>query len=288
MPAMRPGVGSFPGHRRLRGAGDRGQGLPARYPQAARIDLCASAAACPASGLRHPPPRLIERGKFACRCGRLCCWQFLYGRPSRRLLQDLAGHGLTSHRPLAGGCRPWAPLFEPLNQALQGKLRSEAHWHVRRGRAGRCSSRCRGKVGHRWYLWCSTRPSVVPLRARPVAFDRGGSRRVQGVKRGIISCDRYAAYKRFARLNPGVVLAFCWSHQRRDYLEAGHSYPLCCRGQCSGGRHWRGLPQRAALRPRTAAPSASSATRLQKALQRMTDERDVRWPPCLPNPRSRF
>ena len=42
---------------------------------------------------------------------------------------------------------------------------------------------------------------------------------------GIISCDRYSAYKKFARLNPGVLLAFCSAHQRRDYLELANAHP---------------------------------------------------------------
>jgi transposase len=46
-----------------------------------------------------------------------------------------------------------------------------------------------------------------------------------GVDQGIISCDRYSGYKRFARLNPGVVLAYCWAHQRRDFLDLANSYP---------------------------------------------------------------
>ena len=45
------------------------------------------------------------------------------------------------------------------------------------------------------------------------------------MERGIISCDRYSAYKRFARLHPGVVLACCWAHVRRDLLELANSYP---------------------------------------------------------------
>ncbi len=36
------------------------------------------------------------------------------------------------------------------------------------------------------------------------------------VARGIISCDRYSAYKKFARLHPTFLLAFCraeWGHK---------------------------------------------------------------------------
>ena len=46
-----------------------------------------------------------------------------------------------------------------------------------------------------------------------------------GVQRSFLSCDHYAAYKKFARLDPGVVLAFCWAQQRRDFLELANDYP---------------------------------------------------------------
>jgi len=50
---------------------------------------------------------------------------------------------------------------------------------------------------------------------------------VRDVKKAVLSCDRYSAYKKFARLHPGVVLAFCWAHQRRDFLELATRHPAC-------------------------------------------------------------
>jgi transposase len=44
-----------------------------------------------------------------------------------------------------------------------------------------------------------------------------------GIEQGIISCDRFSAYNKFARINPGVVLAYCWAHQRRDFLELANA-----------------------------------------------------------------
>lgn len=172
------------------------------------------------------PANLIERGKFG-----VSIWstvlldKFLYGRPSARLLQDLAGHGLNmSPGTLAGGLQALAPLFEPLEQALVAKLRSQAHWHADETRWA-VFVEIEGKVGHRWYMWVFHSPSVVHYvldqsRATQVVQDE-----LAGVQRGIISCDRYAAYKKFARLNPGVVLAFCWAHVRRDYLEIANAWP---------------------------------------------------------------
>jgi transposase len=172
------------------------------------------------------PSRLIERGKFG-----VSVWtsvlldKFVYGRPSHRLLQDLADRGLQmSPGTLAGGLRSLAPLFEPLDQALVRKLRSQAHWHADETRWA-VFIELAGKVGHRWYLWVFHSSSVVHY-----VLDESRSAEVleaelAGVQRGVISCDRYSAYKKFARLHPGVVLAFCWAHQRRDLLELANSHP---------------------------------------------------------------
>lgn len=75
------------------------------------------------------------------------------------------------------------------------------------------------------YLWVFQSCSVVhyvidKTRAAEVIIAE-----LAGVDQGVISCDRYSGYKRFARLNPGVVLAFCWAHQRRDFLDLANSYP---------------------------------------------------------------
>ena len=172
------------------------------------------------------PANLMARGKFG-----ISVWstvlldKFLYGRPSARLLHDLGDHGLNmSPGTLAGGLQALLPLFEPLEQALVSKLRSEAHWHADETRWAVFVD-LEGKVGHRWYMWVFHSSSVVhyvlePSRATEVVQDE-----LAGVQRGIISCDRYSAYKRFARLNPGVVLAFCWAHVRRDYLETANAWP---------------------------------------------------------------
>ena len=172
------------------------------------------------------PPRLIERGKFG-----QSVWvsvlldKYLYGRPSHRLLQDLAHHGLDmSPGTLTGGLQTLAPLFDPLEAAMLEKLRSEQHWHADETRWA-VFVPMEGKVGHRWYLWVYHSRSVVHYvldksRSAQVVEDELGE-----VACGIISCDRYSAYKKFARLHPTFLLAFCWAHQRRDFLELGNEYP---------------------------------------------------------------
>lgn len=172
------------------------------------------------------PARLINRGKFG-----ISVWtsvlldKFVYGRPSQRLLQDLADHGLNmSPGTLAGGLQTIAPLFQALDAALQSKLRSEPYWHADETRWA-VFVNIAGKVGHRWYLWVFHSSSVVHYVIDRTRAADVISAELAGVTQGVISCDRYSGYKRFARLNPGVVLAFCWAHVRRDFLDLANSYP---------------------------------------------------------------
>jgi transposase len=83
-----------------------------------------------------------------------------------------------------------------------------------------------GKVGHRWMMWAFQSQEVVVFvlssgRAHDVPEDHFGP-----VQQGILSVDRYSAYKTMAQVKEGkIVLAFCWAHVRRDFLEVERSWP---------------------------------------------------------------
>ena len=173
-----------------------------------------------------PPARLIPKGKYGISVWvHLLLSKFLYGQPTHRLLQDLSDLGLTlSAGTLTGGLQAIAPLFKPLEAALLTKLRSESHWHADETR-WMVFDEIEGKSGHRWYLWVFQSKSVIhyvldPSRSADVPIDE-----LEKALGGIVSCDRYSAYKKFARLYPQFILAFCWAHQRRDFLELAVSHP---------------------------------------------------------------
>ena len=91
---------------------------------------------------------------------------------------------------------------------------------------------------------------------------------------GVISCDRYSAYKKFARLHPGVLLAFCWAHQRRDYLELANSYPCLSAWAMARVDAIGELYHLNALRLAVEDGSAARTERhaaLQQAVQRMSE-----------------
>lgn len=224
-------------------------------------------------------PKIIPKGKFG-----ISVWsavlldKYLYGRPSERLLHDLGDHGLEmAPGTLAGGLQKIAPLFAPIDQALLHKLRSQTHWHADETRWAMFVL-IEGKVGYRWYLWVFHSQDVVhyvldQTRATQVVIDE-----LEGAKGGIISCDRYSAYKSFVRQIEGFILAFCWAHQRRDFLELANAYPALLNWAFEWVDAIGALYHLNALRLKTSADSperASTQANLEIAVQRMADQRDA-------------
>jgi transposase len=173
------------------------------------------------------PPKLIPRSPYDTSFWvEVILGKFRYGQPTHRHLQDLVDQGLpVSPGTVAGGLKSIAPLFEPMLEALYSKQMTEDLFHNDETR-WEVFVVLEGKVGHRWYLWVTRSESVVFY-----CIDPGRSTAVPGAHfaglchdRAIIVCDRYSAYKKLARLSDAILLAFCWAHVRRDYLDAGRSF----------------------------------------------------------------
>ena len=171
-----------------------------------------------------PPPRLIPRSDYG-----VSFWvevilsKYCYGQPTNRYLTDLKDQDLpVSPGTVAGGLQYLAPLFEPILEALYCKQMTEQLFHNDETR-WEVFVEIEGKVGTRWYL---TRSQSVIF----YCLDPSRSAAVPGAHfaglqqdRVIIVCDRYSAYKKLARLAINILLAFCWAHVRRDFLDAGRA-----------------------------------------------------------------
>lgn len=173
-----------------------------------------------------PPAQLIARGKLG-----VSIWveallsKFIYGQPSRRLLQDWNDLGLNiSQGTLTDGLRCLLPMFAPLVQAGLAQLRRGPHWHADETR-WEVFEELDGKLGHRWYLWVFKSATVVCFVLDPSRSAKVPGATLQGVSQGILSVDRYAAYRKFVRQTPGVSLSICWAHQRRDFLRLANDHP---------------------------------------------------------------
>lgn len=155
--------------------------------------------------------------------------KFLFARATYNLCGDYAYRGLPiAPGTLTSGLKRMAPLFEPLIAELVKKQLTEELFH--NDETGwKVFEAIAGKVGYRWWLWVTQSRSVVyytmaPSRSGdiPIAYFAGLDKHLEQV---IVVCDRYSGYKRLARENPVILLAFCWAHVRRDFLDAAKRWP---------------------------------------------------------------
>lgn len=250
-------------------------------------------AALPGIVTAPAPGRLIERGKWG-----VSLWvqalleKFLYGQASGRWIEQLGDLGVElSAGTLCGGLRAIAPLFVPLYQALLPRLRAEGHWHADETRWEVFVER-EGKAGHRWWLWVFQSRSVCYYVIDPSRSASVPETVLAGVDCGVISCDRHGAYKKFSRLHPGIVLSFCWSHQRRDFLTLANDYPLLAEWAMGWvdrvGELFKLYDERAAAAPRSLAYRRLHG-KLRSALRGMARERHrALADPQLPGPQRKL
>jgi transposase len=152
--------------------------------------------------------------------------KYLFYRPTYRLLADLRTQQLgLSQGTLTDGLQQWVPLFEPLYDAVVQRSQQQKLWHADETR-WLVFAAVEGKVGYRWYLWVfHARDVVVFVLAMGRAHDVP-EKHFGPVKSGLLVVDRYKAYQAIDKVKAGlIVLAFCWAHVRRDFLEVARSWP---------------------------------------------------------------
>ena len=147
-------------------------------------------------------------------------------RPLSRIAAWLADQGLpVSPGTLADSLKRFVPLFEPLAGAILAHQNRTAVRHADET-GWRVQEFCEQGRSSRAWLWTSVSEDAVYFQ-----IDRSRSAEVAKTLFGdtacivFVVCDRYSAYRKLARELAGkVILCWCWSHQRRDFIEcaAGH------------------------------------------------------------------
>ena len=189
-------------------------------PRFRRTCECASS---PMEVSAPPVPRLFANTLFG-----ISVWTcFLFERYACfRTLNGVAAwmseRGLAiSPGTLANSRKRFVPLFETLYEAILAHQNTaalrhadETSWRVQELRGEDRSSRA--------WLWTSVSSDAVYFHIDPSRSAEAALKLFAEARPGtIIVCDRYSAYKRLARLlGDKAILAYCWSHQRRDFIEA--------------------------------------------------------------------
>ena len=189
-------------------------------PRFRRTCECASS---PMEVSAPPVPRLFANTHYgisvwACFLfERYACFRTLNGVAAWMSERGLA----ISPGTLANSRKRFVPLFETLYEAILAHQNTaalrhadETSWRVQEYRGEDRSSRA--------WLWTSVSSDAVYFHIDPSRSAEAALKLFAEARPGtIIVCDRYSAYKRLVRLlGDKAILAYCWSHQRRDFIEA--------------------------------------------------------------------
>jgi hypothetical protein len=106
---------------------------------------------------------------------------------------------------------------------IVGRSVAANHWHADET-GWKVFEALEGKKNHNWYLWIFHNTETVVYKIHPTRssevlieyFDKEHSG-------GTLNVDRYSAYKAIAK-NGLFILAFCWAHVRRDFLNHAKGY----------------------------------------------------------------
>jgi transposase len=173
-----------------------------------------------------PPPKLIPKGNYG-----ISVWvhvlldKYASYRPTERLLGQLAQYDLDLPAgTINDGLRRIEPMLGPIYEALLSRNRlgrfhqaDETRWLV--------FLLLPGKKGYVWWLWVILGADTVIYRLDSSRSHEVPEAHFGPTASGVLEVDRYSGYKAMAQVKSGrIVLAFCWAHVRRDFVEVGKSW----------------------------------------------------------------
>jgi transposase len=196
-----------------------------RLYQRRRYQRTCSCDALPRTVTAPAPPKLIPKGILG-----ISVWvtilvdKFRFMRPTYRLLADLQTRGLDlALGTVTAGLQALTPLFLPLYEALIDKNLQDHRWQADETR-WLVFVNLESKIGYRWYLWVFRSSATVVYKLDPRRSAQVPLAHFRPSSQGILVVDRYSAYKTMAK-STQIVLAFCWAHVRRDFLELAYNWP---------------------------------------------------------------
>ncbi len=82
------------------------------------------------------------------------------------------------------------------------------------------------KPNKRWWVWSITVPNAVWYTIAP-SRSADTAKEIIGDYEGTLIADAYKVYETVTKGNEHIILALCWSHARRKFIEAEPNYPQC-------------------------------------------------------------
>ena len=170
------------------------------------------------------PAKLISKGMFTTEFwSHILLEKFWLQRPVSRVCMSLSLHGLTvSEGTIASGLKNLTKLFARLYNEIRHEVRQSNHWQMDETH-WKVFTDLQGKANHNWWLWVTETSNVTLFTLDPYRSSAVPLKLLKGIETGIMTCDRYSSYKPLQE--QGILLSYCWSHVRRDFIKLRDGYP---------------------------------------------------------------
>jgi len=151
--------------------------------------------------------------------------KYAWSQPLHRTVCELRAHGLkVSPGTLSGGLHRLKDLLVPLAGRFVLRSREGSHWHMDETRwpmFGLPEAPSRQP----WWFWVVVTPEVTAFLLEPTRSGQVPQQFFAPGTQGILNVDRYAGYAALLGADWRLQLAYCWSHQRRDFVNLGQGHP---------------------------------------------------------------
>lgn len=145
--------------------------------------------------------------------------------PLERQVRIFAREGLTvTSQTLWDYLERVARLLEPAYDRLhayllvQPVIGADETWWRMMGKGGPENG------GKRWHAWAASTASAIYFTIEDSRSTDGACELLAGYA-GTVMCDGYAVYESLARANRSLVLAHCWAHVRREFIDIESAFP---------------------------------------------------------------
>lgn len=196
---------------------------------------------CPNPIVTAPaPPKLIPKGMFS-----IEFWvdvlinKYKNHSPIERQLCDMKEYGLhLSSGTILGGFKKIHFLYlEPLYAVMNESLRQASHWHADES-GWKLFAKVDDKENYNWFIWVFISRDIVLFAIRPnrsaevpcrILFDMDSDeiKKIGKIFPNTLkkmNVDKFSAYKFMERVGL-VELSLCWTHQRREFIDAKIKHP---------------------------------------------------------------
>lgn len=191
------------------------------------IRRCHSCGRKPGIATAKKPDKIISKSKYSTELWRYIIEEkFWLQRPINRVITRLKSLGINARAStINNGLRQLhaSRIYEAMYESIvdRGKLAELRHmdetgWKVFVEIANKESSN--------WFMWVSRTSDTTVFILDPSKSNEVIGAHLDGAAEGIIVCDRASSFKCFARKNKGFIIAFCWIHQRRDFIKLKNAY----------------------------------------------------------------